>query len=102
MNAAWHGKHPILGLAGFASLSTWIAPLAAQQPGSIQNADGLRLLVAEENARPTLRIVLPRHPESDRSIEVVFPEHVTVRKHGSPSSEHLYLFRPGPEGERPA
>jgi hypothetical protein len=45
---------------------------------------------------------LPGHPQTDRAIEVVFPEHVTVRRHGSVNAEHLYLFRPGPQGERPA
>ncbi len=58
--------------------------------------------MAGENADPTLRIVLPGHPESDRSIEVLFPEHVTARRHGSVNAEHLYRFRPGPLGERPA
>jgi hypothetical protein len=69
--------------------------------GSIQNADGLQLLVAAENAQPTLRIVLPGHATSDRSIEVLFPEHVTAVKRGSSAAEQLYMFRPGPRGERP-
>jgi hypothetical protein len=77
------------------------APRAARQPGALQNAGGLKLLVAGGNAQPTLRIVLPGHPKTDRSIEVVFPEHVTVRRHGSVNAEHLSLFRPGPQGERP-
>jgi hypothetical protein len=72
-----------------------------QEPGSIRTTGGLQLLVARENAQPTLRVVLPGHPGSDRAIEVVFPEHVTVRKRGSIGSEQLYLFRPGPQGERP-
>jgi hypothetical protein len=67
---------------------------------SIQNPGGLRLLVAEQNTAPTLRIVLPGQPESDRSIEVLFPEHVTGTRHGSNSAEHLYMFRPGLQGER--
>ena len=87
--------------AGIVSAPTRIAALSAQGLGSIQNTDGLRLLVAVENAQPTLRIVLPGHPISDRAIEVVFPEHVTVRRHGSAGSEHLYLFRPGHQAERP-
>src|SRR5271163_1947077 len=56
--------------------------LYAQGTPVLQNTAGLRLLVAEENTAPTLRIVLPGHPDSDRAIEVLFPEHVTVRKHG--------------------
>ena len=49
----------------------------------VRNGVGMQLMVAEENTQPTLRIVLPGHPTSDRSIEVIFPEHVTVRKRGS-------------------
>jgi hypothetical protein len=89
-----------LVLLGIAFKPAMTAPRAARQPGAVQNAGGLKLLVAGENADPTLRIVLPGHPESDRAIEVIFPEHVTVRRHGSADAEHLYLFRPGPQGER--
>jgi hypothetical protein len=74
----------------------------AQTPAGIQNAHGLRLLVANENTQPTLRIVLPGHPDTDRAIEVIFPEHVTGRSHGNIEPEHLYLFRPGKQGEGPA
>jgi len=49
-----------------------------------------------------LRIVLPGHASSDRAIEVLFPEHVSAARHGSTASEHLYLFLPGAQGERPA
>jgi hypothetical protein len=45
---------------------------------SVRNSVGMQLRVAEENNYPTLRIVLPGHPASDRAIEVIFPEHVTV------------------------
>jgi hypothetical protein len=60
----------------------------------------LQLLVVRENVEPALRIVLPGHPTSDRSIEVLFPEHVTGVKHGSDTAEHLYMFGPGPRGEQ--
>jgi len=78
------------------------APRAARQPAAIENRSGLKLLVAEENTDPTLRIVLPGRPESDRAIEIIFPEHVTVRRHGSADAEQLYLFRTGIHGERVA
>jgi hypothetical protein len=68
---------------------------------AIQNAAGLQLLVASEHTSPVLRVVLPGHPASDRSIEILFPEHVTVVKQGQPSGQQLYMFRPGPSGERP-
>src|SRR5262245_52566854 len=69
--------------------------------GSVRNSDGMQLMVAEENTQPTLRIVLPGHPASDRAIEVIFPEHVTVRPRGSADGSQLYLWRPGKFGERP-
>ena len=67
----------------------------------IQNADGLQLLVATEHTLPVLRVGLPGHPTSDRSIEVLFPEHVTVVKQGQRSSQQLDLFSPGRSGDRP-
>ena len=69
--------------------------------GSVRNSVGMQLRVAEENTQPTLRIVLPGHPTSDRAIEVIFPEHVTVRPRGSTDANHLYLWQPGQYGERP-
>ena len=74
---------------------------SGQDSLSVQNPDGLRLLVAAENAHPMLRIVLPGYATSDKSIEVLFPEHVTAIKHGSPASEQLYRFRRGLQGEPP-
>ena len=74
----------------------------AQAPSPIRNASGLSLLVADENIQPTLRIALPGHLVTDGPIEVIFPEHVTARMHGSDEAVHLYLFRPGRQGERPA
>jgi hypothetical protein len=88
-----------LALLSIAFRSALTAPRAASLPAPVQNSGGLKLLVAEANTDPTLRIVLPGHAESDRAIEVVFPEHVTVRRHGSTEAEHLYLFRPGTRGE---
>lgn len=69
--------------------------------GSIRNRVGLQLRVAEENTQPTLRIVLPGHPTSDRAIEVIFPEHVTIRPRGSTDGHQIYLYQPGQNGERP-
>src|SRR5205814_5889499 len=68
---------------------------------SVRNANGLHLLVAPENTQPTLRVVRAGHQDTDRSIEVLFPEHVTVVKHGGSAAEQLYMFRPGLQGERP-
>src|SRR5204863_9924522 len=68
---------------------------------SVLNGVGMQLKVAEENTQPTLRIVLPGHPPSERAIEIIFPEHVTVRQRGSLDGNQLYLFQPGQYGERP-
>src|SRR5437660_3552552 len=73
-----------------------------QAPPAVQNASGIRLVVADENSYPTLRVVLPGHPDSDKTIEVIFPEHVTVRHVGDTEGKHLFLFQPGQHGDRPA
>jgi hypothetical protein len=86
-------------------LAVWllcsIAASCQELPSAIQNRSGLRLLVAPENNQPTLRVLLPGSAESDRTITVLFPEHVTARRHGVSEAEHLYLFQPGQEGQRP-
>lgn len=74
---------------------------ATHQDLVVRNGSGMQLRVVEENTQPTLRIVLPGHQASDRAIEVIFPEHVTVRERGSTDAYQLYLFRPGHSGERP-
>ena len=48
----------------------------------VQNVSGMRLIVANDNTCPTLHIILPGRTDTDRAIEVLFPEHVTVRKQG--------------------
>jgi hypothetical protein len=78
-----------------------VAPSNAQPVPVIKNNQDLQLMVADENTQPTVRIVLPGRPTTDRAIEVIFPEHVTVRKQGAIEAEHLYLFRPGKEGGPP-
>jgi len=70
-------------------------------PAAVSNSSGMQLRVAEENTDPTLRIVLPGHPASDRAIQVLFPEHVTVRPGGITDAHQIYLFQPGQSGERP-
>lgn len=69
---------------------------------AVQGKTGLRLVVAEEDNDPALHVILPGSPDSDRTIYVLFPEHVTVRKSGEKVATRLYLFRPGAAGSRPA
>ena len=91
---------PLLAIVIVTALA---APRAmAQTLAVVDPPSGLRLLVAEENTLPTLRILLPGEPASTRGIEVVFPEHVTGRAHAKTEPEHLYLWRPGQRGNRPA
>lgn len=73
------------------TLLCWGASLHARNVPTLQNPSGLRLLGADEN-NPALAIVLPGYPATDRSIDVIFPEHVTAKRHGSGEPEHLYLF----------
>jgi hypothetical protein len=88
----------LLAISGCAKALGQVTPTL---PGSVRNNVGLQLRVAEENRQPTLRMALPGRPNSDRAIEIVFPEHVTVRPQGSTDAYQLYLFQPGQYGERP-
>jgi hypothetical protein len=69
------------------------------QQGSVHNAQGLQLAVAEEDAMPALHVMLPGVPGV--AIKVLLPEHVTVTRQGGADGEHLYLYRSGVSGERP-
>jgi len=75
--------------------------LTAQTPMVADQSSGLRLVVDEENTLPALRLVLPGQLIS-KAILIIFPEHVTVREHGRSNVVHLYLWRPGQQGKRPA
>lgn len=90
----------VIGVAGLLPALTILRPsihaLEVTDPKS-----GLRLLVGQENTLPTLKIVLPGEPTSSRGIEILFPEHVTVREHGNSQAEHLYMWSPGQKSERP-
>ena len=68
---------------------------------SIRNSSGLQLMVADQNTQPTLRIVLPSHATSDRSIEILFPEHLTIKPQGNTDARQIYMFRPGKVGDPP-
>jgi len=65
-----------------AALSTGIM-CHAQLPAPRQSKSGLRLVIAEEDRAPAVSIVLPGRPDADRSIYILFPEHVTVRAFGN-------------------
>ena len=80
----------------------WGIPTCHAQAPAVQSKSGLRLLVTQEDTNPSLHVVLPGLPDTDRTIYVLFPEHVTVRKAGDSQARHLYLFRPGRQADQPA
>lgn len=88
----------LLMISGWREAFHQVIPMPSE---SVRNSIGMQLRVAEQNTQPTLRIVLPGHPTSDRAIEIIFPEHLTVRPRGSTDANQLYFFRPGKYGERP-
>ena len=75
--------------------------LAQVEPlNTLQNKAGLRLLAVTDTGVPTLRVVLPGRAITDRTIEVLVPEHVTAVKQGNTAAEHLFLPRAGARVER--
>jgi hypothetical protein len=72
------------------------AVLSQTEPAAVlQNGIGLRLFALRDAGQPMLRAVLPGHTITDRTIEILVPEHVTALKHGSTEAEHLFLPRAG-------
>ncbi len=80
---------PILSLAAAAAAGAQV-----RTPGGetlvARSASGLQLRVMNRDGDPRLRILLPGRDTNDRAIEVLFPEHVTARRHGDSVVEHLY------------
>ena len=84
----------ILALAFIASDAT------AQSLHTLRNRSGLGMAVSPDDSDAAIRILLPGQDSTDRSIHVLFPEHVTVTR--GEAAEQLYLFYPGVRGQRPA
>ena len=84
------------------AIAGWSTMLTAQMAREIRNENGIRLHVAEEDTQPVLHVLLPGMGDAGHSIEILFPEHVTVRRRGGTEGERLYLYQPGKSGERPA
>jgi hypothetical protein len=89
----------LLALAAGACARAQRAPDA---PLTLSTPNGLRLVVDDATASPTLRLLLPDRPDSDRTIVILFPEHVTAKRFDSSVAEQLVRWRPGATGERPA
>ena len=85
----------------FLALAFLLGPeIQAQENFRVQAGSGLKMEVEKENWQPSLRIILPDAELPENSIMILFPEHVTVRRHGQADAEHLYLYRPGKTGEK--
>jgi hypothetical protein len=79
------------------------AVLSQTEPAAIlQNGIGLRMFALRDAGQPILRVILPGHSVTDRTIEVLLPEHVTAVKHGSAEAKHLFLPRAGTPLDRTA
>jgi hypothetical protein len=89
-------------VAAAALLHLLSAAAQAPLPPAVSTPSGLRLVVDRDNSQPILLVVPPDAAESDRSIAIIFPEHVSGRRPGRADVEQLYLFRPGAGGARPA
>jgi len=76
-------------------------PAQGQELPRLKASSGLQLVVDETNTAPTLRLVLPGRPESDRSILVLFPEHVTVVRTGATEGQQPYRWEAGSGAARP-
>jgi hypothetical protein len=57
--------------------------------------------VANEHANPSLWLNVPDEAFGQDAVLVLLPEHVTVRRHGTNTAEHRYLWRSGQPGSRP-
>ena len=74
--------------------------VAAQWP-TIRNPAGLQMTVDAQDTNPALSVTVPDGPVGQRSFQILFPEHVTVRVHGEKEARHLYIFRSGRQGLAP-
>src|SRR5207249_10442616 len=99
----FHHRHSQLAvlITGASVAVSASVPLQRQDLSRLQASSGLQLLIDQENAAPTLRVVLPGRPASDRAIKILFPEHITAVRHGSTTPEQLYRWRAGFGASRP-
>jgi len=83
------------------STQTTASVAAKAQPLSVVNASGLTLQVADENADPSLWLSVGDEASGQKAVFILFPEHVTVRRHGTNEAEHLYLWQVGRNDSHP-
>lgn len=78
-----------------------LAVSAQGQTLEVRNSSGVRIATVAEDSDPALSVLVPDGPEGERSSKILVPEHVTVRAHGQAEPKHLYIFRPGRQGDSP-
>lgn len=71
----------------------------AQSNLSITQANGLKVMVVNQNF-PLLKLLLPNQSNTERGIEIEFPEHVTGLNEKNHQNEHLYLVTQGNRNKR--
>jgi hypothetical protein len=95
----------LLWLALAASTVDWLGaqpgPPTQERSLSVSNRRGMRLVVANDNADPELRLLLPNSSVADTSVRILFPEHVTALRRGDTTATQLFVFRAGTRGDRP-
>jgi hypothetical protein len=75
--------------------------IAHAQTLELRNSVGLRIAIDRNDRNPALIVEVPDGPDNEHSSKILFPEHVTVREHGQSNQEHLFIFRPGQQGDSP-
>jgi len=71
----------------------------AQKDLHVKSQNGIQLLAIDQHF-PLLKILLPGEPNTDRGMEIEFPEHVTGLNKQSNQAEHLYLVTNGNNNQR--
>lgn len=80
-------------------LTASVMACAQNELSVTQRESGIKVIVVNKNY-PLLKVLLPGQSESERGIEVEFPEHVTGLNKQSGRVEHLYLVTRGVENKR--
>ena len=71
----------------------------AQSGLAISLPTGLKVMVIQKDF-PLLKLLLPGQPDTERGIEIEFPEHVTGLNEKNSKVEHLYLVSNGNDNKR--
>jgi hypothetical protein len=81
--------------------SLTLSACADAQLLAVRNSAGVSMAVDEEDSNPALRVAVPDGLGDERSFNILFPEHLTLRAHGQSEAKHLYIFRPGLRDDAP-